>query len=93
MSLRENMAYDAGKDEYTCQNGKKLKVVYTGKTDVQIGVLSQKSRITNARAVKAARTKRTAPGPKATGKCSFPRHFCGSVISLFGISHRKQVYF
>ena len=31
MSLRENMAYDAEKDEYTCQNGKKLRVVYVGK--------------------------------------------------------------
>ena len=31
MSLRENMAYDAEKDEYTCQNGKHLRVVYVGK--------------------------------------------------------------
>ena len=30
MSLRENMPYDAEKDEYTCQNGKKIKAVYTG---------------------------------------------------------------
>lgn len=29
MALRENMQYDADKDEYTCQNGKKLKAVYT----------------------------------------------------------------
>lgn len=27
MSLRENMSYDEENDEYTCQNGKKLKVV------------------------------------------------------------------
>jgi len=31
MSLRENMMYDPEKDEYTCQNGKKLRVVYIGK--------------------------------------------------------------
>jgi transposase len=30
MALRENMAYDAEKDEYTCQNGKKLRVTYVG---------------------------------------------------------------
>ncbi len=30
MALRENMLYDADKDEYTCQNGKKLKVIYEG---------------------------------------------------------------
>ena len=29
MNLRENMPYDAEKDEYTCQNGKKLKAMYT----------------------------------------------------------------
>ena len=31
MNLRENMPYDAEKDEYTCQNDKKLKAMYTGK--------------------------------------------------------------
>jgi len=31
MSLRENMVYDPERDEYTCQNGKKLRVVYIGK--------------------------------------------------------------
>jgi len=31
MKLRENMAYDPEKDEYTCQNGKKLRAVYVGK--------------------------------------------------------------
>lgn len=30
MHLRENMPYDAEKDEYTCPNGKKLRAVYTG---------------------------------------------------------------
>ena len=30
MALRENMPYDADKDEYTCKNGKKLKAVYEG---------------------------------------------------------------
>jgi hypothetical protein len=30
MALRENMEYDSDKDEYTCQNGRKLKAVYTG---------------------------------------------------------------
>jgi transposase len=31
MHLRENMPYDAEKDEYTCPNGKKMRAVYTGK--------------------------------------------------------------
>jgi len=31
MKLRENMVYDSSKDEYTCQNGKKLRAVYVGK--------------------------------------------------------------
>jgi transposase len=31
MALRENMPYDAEKDEYTCQNDKKLRAVYVGK--------------------------------------------------------------
>jgi len=30
MSLRENMLYDPDKDEYTCQNGKILRTVYSG---------------------------------------------------------------
>lgn len=30
MSLRENMSYDSEKDEYTCQNGRKLRAVYEG---------------------------------------------------------------
>ena len=30
MNLRENMPYDAKKDEYTCQNGRKIRAVYTG---------------------------------------------------------------
>jgi transposase len=29
-AFRENMAYDSEKDEYTCQNGRKLKPTYTG---------------------------------------------------------------
>ena len=41
MSLRENMAYDAEKDEYTCQNGKKLKAVYTGKRVSKSGFESE----------------------------------------------------
>ena len=31
MALRENMAYDAEKDEYTCQAGQKLRAKYVGK--------------------------------------------------------------
>jgi len=30
MSLRENMPYDSERDEYTCQNDKKLRVISTG---------------------------------------------------------------
>ncbi len=30
MALRENMAYDEAKDEYTCQNGKKIRATYEG---------------------------------------------------------------
>ena len=37
MSLRENMPYDSERDEYTCQNGKKLRVIYTGKRKSKSG--------------------------------------------------------
>ena len=37
MALRENMAYDAEHDEYTCQAGKKLKVTYVGKQITKSG--------------------------------------------------------
>lgn len=37
MSLRENMPYDPEKDEYTCQYGKKLRAVYTGKRESKSG--------------------------------------------------------
>jgi len=41
MALRENMQYDADKDEYTCQNGKKLKAVYTGTRKSKSGFESE----------------------------------------------------
>jgi hypothetical protein len=41
MALRENMAYDAALDEYTCQAGKKLKVVYVGKRKSKTGFESE----------------------------------------------------
>ncbi len=41
MALRENMAYDADLDEYTCQNGKKIKAVYTGKRKNKSGFESE----------------------------------------------------
>lgn len=41
MALRENMQYDADKDEYTCQNGKKLKAVYTGTRKSKSGYESE----------------------------------------------------
>jgi len=41
MRLRENMRYDIEKDEYTCQNGKKLRVVYTGKRKSSSGFESE----------------------------------------------------
>ena len=41
MALRENMAYDAKKDEYTCQNGKKLKAVHTGDRVSKSGYTSE----------------------------------------------------
>jgi len=37
MALRENMAYDAALDEYTCQAGKKLRAVYVGKRKSKSG--------------------------------------------------------
>ena len=37
MALRENMKYDKELDEYTCQNGKKLKAVYEGKRKSKSG--------------------------------------------------------
>ncbi len=41
MALRENMLYDAQKDEYTCKNGKKLRVLYTGKRRSKSGYESE----------------------------------------------------
>lgn len=41
MSLRENMAYDPEKDEYTCRNGRKLREVYTGKRKSRSGFESE----------------------------------------------------
>lgn len=40
MALRENMVYDEIKDEYTCQNNKKLRVMYTGKRKSKSGFIS-----------------------------------------------------
>ena len=37
MALRENMAYDAELDEYTCQVGRKLRAKYTGKQETKSG--------------------------------------------------------
>ena len=37
MALRENMAYDPKKDEYTCQAGKKLTARYVGKKETKSG--------------------------------------------------------
>ena len=41
MVLRENMIYDEIKDEYTCQNEKKLRVVYVGKRKSKSGFESE----------------------------------------------------
>jgi transposase len=41
MALRENMAYDPGLDEYTCQAGKKLRVVHIGKRKSKSGFESE----------------------------------------------------
>ena len=41
MKLRENMPYDAEKDEYTCQNGKKIRATYTGKRASKSGFESE----------------------------------------------------
>lgn len=41
MSLHENMEYDAEKDEYTCQNGKKLPAVHMGKRKSKSGFESE----------------------------------------------------
>lgn len=41
MHLRENMPYDAEKDEYTCPNGKTLQAVYTGKRKSKSGFESE----------------------------------------------------
>ena len=41
MNLRENMPYDAVNDEYTCQNGKKLRAVYTGTRKSKSGFESE----------------------------------------------------
>jgi transposase len=41
MNLRENMPYDEEKDEYTCQNGKKLNAMYTGTRKSKSGFESE----------------------------------------------------
>ena len=41
MTLRENMSYETAKDEYTCQNGKKLQAVYVGKRVSKSGFESE----------------------------------------------------
>ena len=41
MALRENMAYDAHKDEYTCQAGQKLRAKYVGKRKSKSGFESE----------------------------------------------------
>ena len=41
MNLRENMPYDIENDEYTCQNGKKLKAMYVGKRKSKSGFESE----------------------------------------------------
>lgn len=41
MALRENMAYDAQKDEYTCQAGQKLRAKYVGKRKSKSGFESE----------------------------------------------------
>ena len=41
MALRENMLYDADKDEYTCQAGQKLRVKYVGKRKSKSGFESE----------------------------------------------------
>jgi transposase len=37
MNLRENMPYDAEKDEYTCKNSKKIRAAYTGQKQSKSG--------------------------------------------------------
>lgn len=41
MALRENMYYDAENDEYTCQNGSKLKAMYQGRRKSKSGFESE----------------------------------------------------
>ena len=41
MVFRENMSYDSKLDEYTCQNDKKLRVVYVGKRKSKSGFESE----------------------------------------------------
>ena len=41
MALRENMVYDAQKDEYTCQAGQKLRAKYVGKRKSKSGFESE----------------------------------------------------
>ena len=43
MTLRENMNYDAEKDEYTCQNSKKLRVIGIKAVKSKSGFISEKT--------------------------------------------------
>lgn len=41
MALRENMAYDADLDEYTCQAGQKLRAKYTSERKSKSGYVAE----------------------------------------------------
>lgn len=73
MALRENMHYDFDNDEYTCQNGRKLRAVYQGKRKSKSG-LKAKSHTMNVRAAKAARIRKTVPEAKGIEKCRYRKN-------------------
>ncbi len=68
LQIIEEIKYDAGLDEYICQNGKKLKAIYEG-IRKSSPALRVQSHTTNVRAARVALAKRSVQEPKATEKC------------------------
>lgn len=89
MALRENMAYDSEKDEYTCQNGKKLKAVYTGKRESRSGFESE---ITCYECENCEGCPHKKQCTRAEGNRRCPRNLLSSVNSLENVLLVSRVF-
>ena len=85
MALRDNMAYDAQKDEYTCQAGQKLRAKYVGKRKSKSGKADLKVRlpITNVMIALPVHTRKPVPARKATVRSTSPRNSFNNALLLW----------